>query len=130
MKEYVFDLSEVRSLDDWWDIYLKIVNGPGWEQFGRNRDAYSDSLDGGPGFPNRPCRFVFINVGLVGADELRRWTKQELLKKIESCHSSWVPLIEKQLELLEYGIGETLHHWIMDPVLGHEGIDVLVKELA
>lgn len=53
MIEYRFDLSAVRTLDDWWEQYIQIVNGEGAGFFGRNRDAYRDSLHGGPGAPRR-----------------------------------------------------------------------------
>lgn len=130
MKEYTFDISKVKSLDDWWEMYIKIVQGPDWEGFGRNRDAYSDSLDGGPGCPVCPCRFVFTHMGKVQYDDLVKWTKGELTKNRQQCHPSAIPLIDKQIELLEYGKSETLHHWVLDPVLGHENIEVVVKHGA
>ena len=127
MKEYIFDLSKISSLDDWWQLYIDTVKGDGGELFGRNRDAYSDSLDGGPGCPEYPCKFIFINKGNVSDANLMRYTKNELEIKKSKCHSSFVPEIEKQIELLEVGIGETIHHWIIDPLMGHEGIEVVVK---
>ncbi|MEW8647945.1 MAG: hypothetical protein AB2563_17780 [Candidatus Thiodiazotropha endolucinida] len=127
MKEYIFDLQKTRSLNDWWDEYINIVRGEGFEYFGKNRDAYSDSIDGGPGCPEYPCRFVFINKGKITNPQLIEYTKIELEFKKTKCHPSWLPTIEAQLELLEKGIGENLHHWIIDPLMGREGIEVVVK---
>jgi RNAse (barnase) inhibitor barstar len=130
MKEYMFDLGNIRSLDDWWTAYVETVGGDGSEFFGRNLDAYSDSLDGGPGCPVLPCRFVFLNKGKVKNQGLIMWTQEELEKKKVKCHSNWVPIIEMQLLLLKDGIGENLHHWILDPLMGHDGIEVIVKNGA
>ena len=127
MKEYLFDISKVSSLNDWWDMYLDVVSGDGKEYFGRNRDAYSDSLSGGPGCPEYPCRFIFINAGKVKHEEIIKWTIQELKIKKTKCHSSWIKIIDMQIELLERGIGETLHHWILDPLIGNSGIETIIK---
>lgn len=130
MKEYIFDLSKIRSLNDWWDMYIQVVQGDGREYFGRNRDAYSDSLSGGPGCPEYPCRFVFTNIDKVAHEDLSKWTQQELSIKKSKCHSSWIRYIDMQMELLERGIGETLHHWIIDPVMGHKQIEVVIKNVS
>ena len=127
MREYTFDLAQVRSLEAWWDQYLIVVQGPGSELFGRNRDAYSDSLSGGPGGPQAPCRFVFTNIGGVRSDELLECTIRELNLKKTQCHSSAIGQIESQIDLLRFGIGETLFNWIIDPTLGVDGIEVVVR---
>jgi hypothetical protein len=127
MREYYFDLGRVQSLDDWWDMYTKVVRGPGWEVFGRNRDAYWDSLVGGPGGPETPCRFIFMNVSNPRSPALLEHTRTELEAKKARCHSSHVESIEAQIDLLRFGIGETLFNWIIDPVVGVDGIEVVVR---
>jgi hypothetical protein len=127
MREYTFDLARVRSLEVWWDLYTSVVQGPDWEMFGRNRDAYSDSLGGGPGCPQTPCRFVFTNIGDVRSSELLECTIRELNLEKTRCHPSHVARIESQIDLLRFGVGETLFNWIIDPTLGVEGIEVVVR---
>src|SRR5690606_38879737 len=57
------------------------------------------------------------NMGLVSDEELKKWTKSELLKKKEHCHPDWIPNIDKRIELLEHCMGETLHYWILEPLM-------------
>ena len=76
MKIYTFDLSKVNTERDYWDSYLKTVNGEGSEYFGKNIYAFRDSiLSGGPGCPEYPSKFVFQNSNPE---------KLKLLKKIFS----------------------------------------------
>ena len=126
MRDYSFDLRTVRSLDAWWDLYTRVVRGPGWKDFGRNRDAYRDALAGGPGCPELPCRFVFENAP-VERGELIELTVRELRRGQDEGHPSARPLLDAQIELLGYGIGETLLHWILDPALEAAGIEVVVR---
>jgi hypothetical protein len=130
MREYLFDLGQVQSLDDWWDMYTGVVRGSGWELFGRNRDAYSDSLVGGPGCPETPCRFIFTNVGRLRSEDLLEYTRSELESKKTRCHPSHVQNVQAQIALLRFGIGETLLNWIIDPALGVDGIEVVVRTRA
>ena len=127
MKEYIFDISKIHSLDDWWDMYIDIVKGPEHHLFGRNLDAYSDSLCGGPGCPELPCKFIFINIDKVAKETIYQITIDELKKKMQRCHYSWKPIIDLQLKLSEKGIGETIHHWILDPIMGQEQIELVIK---
>jgi hypothetical protein len=62
MKNYNFDLTEVNNEKDFWDLYLKVVDGDGSEYFGRNMYAFRDSITGGgPGCPEFPSKFIFTN---------------------------------------------------------------------
>ncbi|HET7109707.1 MAG TPA: hypothetical protein VFI41_02450 [Gemmatimonadales bacterium] len=126
MTEYRFDLSTVRSLDDWWDQYAHVVNGKQVGLFGRNRDAYRDSLRGGPGAPEMPCRFTFTNVAALDPQSLQKSTREELERKRTKAHPANIEHIDSELRLLTYGIGETLLNWILDPPI-EAGIEVLVK---
>lgn len=52
MHEIIIDCSNVNSVEEFWDLYLKIVKPEGDMYFGRNLDALWDALAaGGPGFP-------------------------------------------------------------------------------
>lgn len=127
IREYRFDLRHVRSLEDWWDMYTAVVRGAGWEMFGRNRDAYRDSLAGGPGCPETPCRFRFTNVDGLRSEDALEYTRRELESQKSRCHTSHVSAIDSQLDLLRLGIGETLLNWIVDPPMGVDGIEVVVR---
>ena len=127
MRDYCFNLILISSLNDWWDMYTQVVRGPRWELFGRNRDAYADSLSGGPGCPDRPCRFIFTHVSALCGERVLQITRDELTRKRSDCHSSHVPNIDAQLLLLKCGIGETLLTWILQPLYGQDDIDVYLK---
>jgi len=74
-----------------------------------------------------PSRFVFTNVASLSRDAVRSATELELRAKLKRCHPSNVPHLEQQLELLRYGIGDTLLNWIIDPTLGLDGVKVVVR---
>jgi hypothetical protein len=126
MTEYRFDLSRVRSLEDWWDQYTQVVNGLGAGHFGRNRDAYRDSLCGGPGAPMRPCRFTFVNAGALSRDDVLAATTKELEQSRAKVHPTNLKNLDARLALLSYGVGETILNWILDPVI-EAGIELTVK---
>ena len=47
----VLECSQIRSLDEFWDLYARDIAVSGREHFGRNLDALHDALAGGPGWP-------------------------------------------------------------------------------
>jgi len=126
MREYIFDGSTIHSLDDWWDAWQNIVRGPEWELFGRSGNAYLDSIGGGPGGPERPCRIVINNstslVNNLGIDQTRR----ELIRKKKIAHSSAHRNIDEQLRLLDYGQGERAYNQVIDPLIGFPGIHLVL----
>jgi len=126
MTDYHFNLSTVRSLDDWWDQYLRVVNGEGSGFFGRNRDAYNDSLNGGPGAPRRPCRFIFAQCAALDRDLALAVTRRELEHMRTRVHPTNIVNVDAQLKLLRCGIGPTILNWIIDPPI-EAGIEVVVK---
>ena len=68
---------------------------------------------------------LFSKHGLVSDEELKKWTKSGFEKK-EHCHRiGYQTLINE----LNFGAlyGETLHYWILEPLMGHEGIEVVIK---
>jgi len=125
MREYIFDGRTIHTLDDWWDAWQSVVRGPEWEQFGRNRDAYRDSINGGPCAPELPCRIVIDNSASLVKNLSIDQTRNELMKSKEHAHSSWQRIIDEQLRHLEFGRGELAHNWVIDPLIGAPGIQLV-----
>jgi len=61
---YIVDCWDVRTPDEFWDLYLREVIPEGVEHFGRNEDAFRDALTGGgPGWPgDSECTLEIIHV--------------------------------------------------------------------
>jgi RNAse (barnase) inhibitor barstar len=57
---YIFDCSDIETLDDFWDLWVRVVDGEDADMFGRNYDALRLALTGGgPAAPELPCVLVF-----------------------------------------------------------------------
>ncbi|WP_045234437.1 barstar family protein [Deinococcus pimensis] len=77
-KVIIVDCSGVTSEDEFWEAYVRDVNSP-HPGFGRNLDAFADSLWGGPGAPvANEVRFV----GTASLEALRQGRFLALLKDL------------------------------------------------
>ena len=126
MREYVFNVGGLESFEDWWDLYLSVVAGVDVGFFGRNRGAYRDSLVGGPGCPELPCRFVFEGAKSLDHGNLVDMTIAELERVLTRCHPTGKGSILSEIELLRHGRGSTILDWILRPAIEAEGIEVVV----
>lgn len=60
MKRYMIDCSGIQSPEQFWDAYLAATRPMDSGMFGRNLDAFSDALSGGPGYPG-VCELCILN---------------------------------------------------------------------
>ena len=85
MKTIVIECSNLKSISEFWDRYVREVQPQGAEHFGRNLDAFNDALAGGPGFPGK-CELVFRNSEAL--DSLQTGFLK-ILKDIVAKSSAW-----------------------------------------
>ena len=61
-KVYVLDCTTVKSMQEFWELYLRVVSPEGEQYFGCNPDAFRDAvLGGGPGWPGA-CTLEIRNI--------------------------------------------------------------------
>jgi RNAse (barnase) inhibitor barstar len=51
MRTYRLDCHDIKTADDFWELYVRAIAPEGTTHFGRNLDAFNDALSGGPGWP-------------------------------------------------------------------------------
>ena len=65
MKRFEVDCSSILTPAQFWDTYLAVAQPEGAHLFGRNLDAFSDALSGGPGYPGE-CELSLVNSSALG----------------------------------------------------------------
>jgi RNAse (barnase) inhibitor barstar len=77
MSTITIDCSELSSESAFWERYLLATNPEGAQYFGRNLDAFSDALSGGPGWPGEIC------IRLTNSEHLKSWRDGLFYKGLE-----------------------------------------------
>ena len=60
MRTIIIDCRDVTAETEFWERYLRATGAKGAAHFGRNLNAFSDALYGGPGWPGE-CEVRFSN---------------------------------------------------------------------
>jgi RNAse (barnase) inhibitor barstar len=127
ISSYTFDGSRIRSLDDFWDQYQSVVAGPGASDFGRNLDAFHDSLWGDPGRPETPCKFVFEHSRKMYEAMNTEQTVRELEKMRERATPENQPYFASEIDMARKGKSPTVFFWLIDELMRHDEIEVVLK---
>jgi RNAse (barnase) inhibitor barstar len=111
------DGKKFSSLEGFYDeVSERLVPGARW---GRNLDAFNDILRGGFGTPEEGFVLVWkhhdISRERLGYEE----TIHELRRRLERCHPSNIPLVEKELAAAERGEGPTVFDWLLEIIRDH-----------
>ncbi|MET9607407.1 barstar family protein [Streptomyces sp. NPDC006512] len=86
---YVLDGTRIRTLDDFWQAIMDAFDSPGRQYFGRNFDAFTDCLSGGPGHPDVDEYVVEWRDHDVSRDQLGYpETVRQLEVRQARCHPS------------------------------------------
>ncbi|WP_409306443.1 barstar family protein [Pectobacterium sp. B1J-3] len=64
MKIITINCRNIMTETQFWRCYLQFADVDGAEYFGRNLDAFSDALQGGPGWPGE-CELHFTETGHI-----------------------------------------------------------------
>jgi hypothetical protein len=110
---YVLEGARIRSLDDFWSVWLEALGGDG-RRFGRNLDAFNDALSGGPGTPETgdddddwtylvEWREHELSRASLGYPE----TVCQLERRLTTCHPLNRPHVQADLDAARAGHGPT-----------------------
>ncbi|MBY0549351.1 MAG: barstar family protein [Candidatus Obscuribacterales bacterium] len=65
IRKITIDCADVRTEEEFWNLYLLCVKPEGANYFGRNLNAFRDAVTaGGPGWPGE-CVLKFTNMGNI-----------------------------------------------------------------
>ena len=86
---------------------------------GRNLDAFNDILRGGFGAPEEGFVLVWRNYALSGQRLGYMETVRQLRRRLERCHSSNIPIFERELAAAEKSEGPTVFDWLIELIHRH-----------
>ena len=116
MKEYEIDGSRFSTLDEFFDEIDRVLQ-PG--QWGRNLNAFNDSLRGGFGTPDEGFTLRWKN-HQVSRERLGHGeTVRRLEKALTTVHPSHIPDLTKQLQAARAGNGPTAFDWLIEIIRLH-----------
>ena len=127
---YVLDGRRLSSLDAFWDAYLAAVGAPNRSEFGRNLDAFADSLAGGPGGPPLPATFVIQHAASARRQLGHAQTAQALERRLERAAPENRPAIAAQLAAARQGEGPTVFDWLIDILRQAKGLTLELEDDA
>ena len=122
---YYIEGSKVGSLEQFYEeISESLIPNVAW---GRNLDAFNDILGGGFGLPEEGFTLVWQNAALSKKHLGHGETVRQLQKRLEHCHPSAIPDIERMLEAAQRGEGPTVYDWLIEIIREHPEIDLILK---
>jgi RNAse (barnase) inhibitor barstar len=106
-KEYVLEGSRIDSLERFYDEYAEHVIAPHM-YFGRNLDAFRDTLKGGFGTPDDGFIIRWkdseVSRGNLGYPATIRYLEQ----KLQWCHPENREFVKSEIEDAKHGVGPTV----------------------
>jgi len=98
------------------EVSRQLVPGANW---GRNLDAFNDILRGGFGTPVGGFVLIWKNHALSRAHLGYHETVRQLRLRLNQCHPSNLPLVQRQLDAADRREGPTVFEWLLDIIQAH-----------